>query len=145
MSYNPYENYLENQILSASSLQLVTILYRAAIDALNGARTHLANGDIRSRGSSASRAQEIVGELATSVNPDAGELSVRLLELYDYTLRRIHDGNFSGDDAAFVDAIRVLNTLLEGWQAAQQSLEETVSDAAFQEGATAREPIECSF
>ncbi|MBI4902203.1 MAG: flagellar export chaperone FliS [Acidobacteria bacterium] len=144
MSYNPYENYLENQILSASSLQLVTILYRAAIDALDGARRHLASGDIRSRASSSSRAQEIIGELATAVNRDAGELSVRLLELYEYVLRRVHEGNMKSNDAAYVEAIQLMNTLLDGWQTAQQALEQPGS-GSYGEAAQQRESIECSF
>ena len=143
--YNPYENYLENQILSASSLQLVTILYRAAIDALQAARSHLASGDIRARTASATRAQEIVGELALSVNRDAGELSGRLLELYDYVLRRTHEGSFQGNDEAFAEAIQLLGTLLEGWESAQASLEQPA--AAFSAAASddCRQPLECSF
>lgn len=145
MQHNPYENYLESQVLSASPLQLVSILYRAGIDALNSARLHLASGDIRSRMQSSTRAQTILAELAQSVNrQQGGAFADTLLELYAYILRRVHEANFHADDAAYREAIQLLSTLLEGWQALQDTLDPIASP--LDESPTQHHnPIECSF
>jgi len=140
MPQNPYENYLENQILSASPVQLVAILFRAAIDSLQTARSHLAAGDIRARTAATNRATNVMVELTQSIDlAKGGQLAVNLMELYDYILRRIHLANAHADDAAFSEAIRLLTTLHEAWQ---QISEGSVEDHLETEE---REPIECLF
>lgn len=114
---NPYDNYLESQVLAANPVELVQILYRAAIDSLESARRQLAGGDLCARARSVSRALSILAELTHSLDRDrGGELATNLVSLYDYILRTIHQANTQGNDAAFLEAIRLLSTLLEAWQ-----------------------------
>jgi flagellar protein FliS len=143
MSYNsPYENYFELKVLSASPLELVTMLYRAAIDSLEDARRSLTSGEMSDRAKSVAKACDVIVELTQSLNhEEGGELSRSLLELYDYTLRRIHESNRNGDDAGFEEAIKLLSTLLEAWQSIENSMPGQGS-AVFEEE---YQPIECSF
>src|SRR5262245_4278689 len=107
MSQNPYENYIESQILSASPLQLVSILYQGAIDALRAARVHLADGDIRGRTQASGRAQAFLAELTQSLDQErGGEFAADLMELYAYILRRVHEGNVQGNDFAYAECIQ---------------------------------------
>lgn len=116
MSYKVYESYLESQISSASPLELVALLYRAAVDSLEASRRHLASQDVPSRMRSTNRAKDILIELTQSVNRDAGgELPERLVELYDYILRRLNHASLQADDAAYRECIQLLSTLLEAW------------------------------
>lgn len=141
MPQNPYTNYLESQILSASPVQLVSILFRAAIDSLETARVHLSAGDIRARTVATNRATNVIVELTQSLDlAKGGELAANLMELYDYILRRVQEGNTKADDASYVEAIRLLSTVLEGWQA----IEGTNGDIDHRD-VEEREPIECLF
>jgi flagellar protein FliS len=116
MQTNPYNNYLETKVLFASPLELVTILFASAIEALGLARGALAAADPPARASAVSRASAVLMELIQSLDRDnGGELARQLIELYDYILRRIQQGHASGEDQPFSEAIQLLTTLLDGW------------------------------
>jgi flagellar secretion chaperone FliS len=113
MSINTYE---ENQILSASPVELVRILYAAAVRSVREARDHLRTGDIVSRSREISRAQMILLELAGSVDRSKGkDFADRLLELYDYMLARLAEANTGQKDAPLAEVSALLSTLHEGW------------------------------
>lgn len=117
MTANPYDSYLESQVLTASPVELVELLYRAAIDAVGSARRHLAAGDIMSRAAAVTRAAGLVGELVQSLDMDNGGAIARdLRDLYDYILRRIQAGNFEQRDEPLAEAERLLTTLADAWR-----------------------------
>jgi flagellar protein FliS len=112
-----YSAYLETQVLSASPLELVALMYRAAIGHLESARVHLATGDIAARSGDVSRAMAIINELAQSIDPSPNpQFAKQLADLYAYILTRIQAGNFQQSDQPFAEAIHLLTTLLDGWQ-----------------------------
>src|SRR5881396_1327482 len=97
MSINAYE---QNRILSASPVELVRILYTAAVRAVHNARENLLAGDIGGRSREISKAQLILIELATSVDPSKGkDVGERLLALYDYMQGRLVEANAEQKDA----------------------------------------------
>ena len=49
MRNNPYQNYFEDEILTADPLKLVILLYRGALDSVASARRHLASGEMFTR------------------------------------------------------------------------------------------------
>jgi flagellar protein FliS len=141
MSQNPYESYLENQILSASPIELVEILYKAAIDSLELARIQLAKGDIRGRVAATTRATNIVVELVQSLDRErGGDLVQQLVKLYDYVLHRLQQANVEQDDAGYREVIQLLSTLLDGWRKIGQPLPAPPANAYGE-----REPIAVSF
>ncbi|MCW5976748.1 MAG: flagellar export chaperone FliS [Bryobacteraceae bacterium] len=136
--------YLETEVLQADGCRLVQILYRSAIDAIGSARTHLSNSDIAGRSREITRAQEILNELAQSLDHSAGDISRNLAELYDYVLRLLIDGNFKQVDPPLAEAQALLTTLLEGWeQCAAQTSARVVSSAPVWETAYEREALDC--
>ena len=114
MSINTYE---QNRILSAGPVELVRILYTGAGCAVRNARESLRSGDIASRSREIGKAQAILLELATSVDVSAaGELGMRLLNLYDYMQTRLLEANTRQIDAPLAEVGKLLAVLQEGWQ-----------------------------
>ena len=117
MRTNAYQNYLENEILSADPVKLVQLLYRGALDAIGCARDYLASGEIQARSTALTKAMNILTELVLSLDhARGGELSQNLGRVYEYTQRLLIDGNFKQLDAPLVEAERLLRTLLEAWE-----------------------------
>lgn len=114
------QKYLEAEILGAEPLALVSLLYRAAIEALGQARRHLRNGAIRDRSRQITKASEIINELMFSLDhQNGGSLSRDLAGLYGYMQARLVDANFHQADAPLAEVQQLLQTLLEGWGAIQ--------------------------
>ena len=113
MSINTYE---EQQILSASPVELVKILHTAAVRAVQNARENLRAGDIGARSREISRAQLILLELATSVDPTKGEdVGERLLALYGYMHGRLVEANAEQKEEPLAEVGNLLGTLQEAW------------------------------
>src|SRR5688500_16237702 len=110
--------YLETEVLSASPIQLVEILYRAAIESIGKAIAAIEERDIAERARQISRAQGIVSELATSLDHSSGaRLSQDLVELYDYMQRRLAQANIEQQAAPLREVQKLLVTLSEAWAA----------------------------
>ena len=112
----PINTYEENRILSASPLGLVRILYAAATRAVQYARQHLRTGDIAGRSREITKAQEILLELAASVDPSkAPEFGERLLALYGYMQARLIEANLKQTDGPLAEVASLLETLQGAW------------------------------
>ena len=118
MYENPYASSLETKILSATPMELVKLLYQAAIEAVQAARQHLTRGEIVERGRSVNKAVAILSELSGSLDHEkGGELSTRLAALYDYLQRTLLEANFRQTDEELTKAELLLKTLNEAWSA----------------------------
>ncbi|MGA3025215.1 MAG: flagellar export chaperone FliS [Bryobacteraceae bacterium] len=117
MRHYVYDSYQEAEVLSASPLHLVRLLYRAAIEAIAAARRCLAARDIAGRTRAVNKALRIVTELAFSLDHQQGaELSRTLVELYDYVQRLLIDANCRQVDPPLAEAQKLLATLQEAWE-----------------------------
>jgi flagellar protein FliS len=131
MRNNRYQNYLEDEILTADPMRLVQLLYRGALDSITSARRHLKLGDIRTRSRAISKAMTIVTELSLSLNHNAGgELSKNLAELYAYTQTLLIQANVQQSDPPLAEAERLLTTLMEAWQGCRTPEKETNQNIA---------------
>jgi flagellar secretion chaperone FliS len=116
-----HDAYLETRVLAADPLELVRILYRAAITATRDARNHLAAGDIAARSKSISKVCDILIELSRSLDPKrGGEIGTRLAALYDYMQRRMIEANCQQSDPPLAEVLALLSTLSEGWEGITQ-------------------------
>lgn len=120
------DRYREMEILAMTPANRVVLLYTHLLVNLKQARVFLERGDIGARGERLVKAEEIVHELAVSLDRDGGgELATRLASLYVWLLREfvaIH----SRPDMARLDAvIRVVTDLHEAWSGAAAQLGET--------------------
>jgi flagellar protein FliS len=140
---NPYDQYVENSIMTATPLQLVTMLYRCAIESLGEARRCLANGDIAGRAAPVTKAFDAVTELLISLDSErGGEMGRQLAELYCYIQQRLLVAHCEQSDEKFAEVERLLSTMLESWQqiAAENRQPENVPPPAFN-----RQPISISY
>ncbi len=115
--------YLENRVLSAEPIELVRMLYQAAVAAVRNARHSLAAGDIAARSGSINKAYAILAELHSSLDFErGGDLAARLDGLYDYLRNKLVEANFKQSDACLAEVLTLLSNLSEGWDGAAKSL-----------------------
>jgi flagellar protein FliS len=121
----PMNSYEQNRILSASPVELVRILYTAAVCAVQNARESLRAGDISARSREIGTAQVILLELASSVDPSKGkEVGERLLALYDYMQGRLAEANAEQQDGPLAEVGSLLATLQEAWLQCESPVDE---------------------
>jgi len=111
-----YTAYFEEEILSASPLRLVCLLYQGAISELRNARKYLAAAQVPERCAAISKACDILAELTASLDRDSGgDTAVRLHELYAYSTGRLLQANLRKEDAPLAEVLGLLTTLSEAW------------------------------
>jgi flagellar protein FliS len=110
------DSYIESRILTASPIELVAMMYDAAIAAVRDARRKLAEKDIAGRSRAITKACEILIELTQGLDhARGGDISQRLAQLYDYIQHRLIEANIQQSDAPLAEALGLLSTLAEGW------------------------------
>jgi flagellar protein FliS len=126
MYENPYSASFEARILCATPLELVALLYDGAIEAVQGARRHLADGKVMERSRSITKAVSILSELYQSLKRQPeDELSTRLAGLYDYMQRTLLDANFRQTDSGLAETESLLKTLRDAWMQISSPLPRT--------------------
>jgi flagellar protein FliS len=113
---DPTSAYRTAQVVSASPVGQVVLLYQGAI---RFAAQHLAwleRREIEQAHKASIRSQEIVSALKGSLDLSAGPIAIQLDQLYDFVLRRLSAGNIAKDPRPTEEAIQILRGLLEGWQ-----------------------------
>jgi len=111
------DRYREMDVMTASPTTLVVKLYEGALRNALQARLRIEEGRIAERAQSIHKALAIVGELQGSLDFEkGGEIAVQLHDLYSFINQRLLDANLNASTQAVDDAVRVLETLLEGWQ-----------------------------
>jgi flagellar secretion chaperone FliS len=116
MATSAQQVYAESRVLSADPLELVQILYEAAIESVNSARKYLREGNIPARSNEISQACAVLVELSLAVRPEPdAALAQNLIELYDYMQRRVLEAHMKQADAPLAEVSKLLATLLEGW------------------------------
>ena len=108
--------YEENRVLAATPMELVRILYAAALQAIEDAREHLRAGDIASRARKIGKAHAILFELTQSVDRTHDEkFAERLIALYDYMQGRLVEANTRQEDGPLAEVAGLLTPLQEAW------------------------------
>jgi len=145
---NVASKYFEEEILSATPLQLVSFLYQGAVAELRNARKHLAAGQVPERCAAISKACDIIAELTSSLDCEAGgDTAQRLAELYHYCTGRLLDANLRKEDGPIVEVLGLLTTLSEAWAqlAANQSIPDVKLPSSSVYGSQATEFVSQSW
>jgi flagellar protein FliS len=133
--------YLEAEVLGASPVKLVEILYRAAAESVADARRHLFHGDIRARSRSITKASAIVNELMQSLDhARGGAISRGLVELYAYIQTRLIEANSRQIDPPLAEVEQLLGVLQEAWRAVPGAPATTAPDADAE-----HDPVSCNY
>ncbi|MBH0181827.1 MAG: flagellar export chaperone FliS [Nitrospira sp.] len=109
--------YQQTQIMTSSSVQIVVLLYDAAIQSIELARVGIESNKLSDKGRFLGRAISIVGELNSVLDfEQGGEIAVSLRRLYDYILTELIAANTQNSVGHLDGPLRCLKTLREGWQ-----------------------------
>ena len=103
-------------VLSDKGLFLL-LLYEKAISCMDESLVLIDEGDMVGKGDCLIRAQEIVLQLSDALDKSTGAIADNLERLYLYVYRRLIQGNVRLDRGAITEARRIMNDLLEAWQA----------------------------
>ncbi|MFZ5968968.1 MAG: flagellar export chaperone FliS [Bacillota bacterium] len=116
---NPYAQYKQNSILTASPEELTLMLYEGMIKFINMAKLYIEEKNMEKAHHANVRAQDIVMELNVTLNMDY-EISQNLRSLYSYMYRRLVDANVKKDTAILDEVLEIAAELRDAWKEAMK-------------------------
>lgn len=115
--------YQQTQVVGSSREQLVVLLYEHLLANLRRAAIHIQRSDIEGKATSLQRASDIVFELLSSLDPEAGgELASRLGALYSYFISEIGTIGRTLDGKRLERLIAIIADLHVSWAAAARQV-----------------------
>lgn len=122
---NPYQQYKENAILTASPEELVLMLYNGIIRFIEEAKGAIEKKDYMAANNGIQRAQDIITELMLTLDMSY-DISQNLYSLYDYMLRRLIDANVKKDVTILEEVKGFAIELRDTWNLALNKVREKV-------------------
>lgn len=118
---NPYashkNDYLINQVMSASPNKLIEMLIEGAIRSVKKAEMAIEYKKIEAANNEIVHAQDIVDELKFSVNKEIeGDIPQQLISTYDVVEQELIQANIHKDKNHLEIAVTILNELLDAWK-----------------------------
>lgn len=109
--------YQQTQVMTSSRVQLVVMLYDAAIQSLELSRRAIDTNDFKDKARFLGRAISIVGELDNVLDYEqGGDIAKSLHRLYDYMLAEMTEANARHNSQKLNGPLRCLTTLREAWR-----------------------------
>lgn len=128
---NAYQKYKQTSIQSASREKLLLMLYEGAIKFVKQAIIAVEQKKIADKGMLIGRAYDIVLELNNTLDHKVGgEISIRLEQLYMYITEQLTQANIKNDVTHLQNALKVLETLYDGWKQAVEQLKKNEDKGA---------------
>lgn len=119
---NSYQAYQEASLIGSSPAQLVTALYKGAIDACVHAQQCFETGDIMGRSRAVTKAVNILTELMAALDHKAApELSLDLKRLYSYMQQRVLAAHTEKRPEPLTEVEKLLREMVEAWYQVAQS------------------------
>jgi flagellar protein FliS len=120
---NQHQEYLKQRVQAASPVELIRILYEAAVQSMDVAVRALQSGDILKRGEAVTKTIEILSELRIALRYDAQpEYCKTLAGLYSYMQSQLIRAHSEQSENLLLEVSRLLQTLLDGWNGAMENL-----------------------
>lgn len=113
--------YLDDAVATASPAKLLTMLYDRLVLDLTRAEHAQQAGDRAAAGPHLLHAQDIVGELLATLDPEAWDGAKQLMAVYTYLLTELVQANVTGDAERTAACRELVEPLRDAWhQAAQE-------------------------
>ncbi len=113
--------YRRTQILTASEIQVIVLLYDGALNSLELARVGILQNNYADKARFLGRAVAIVSELSNVLDMEQGQdIALSLRRLYNYMLDEMTQANLRHNVRHLDGPIRCLSTLREGWHTIAQ-------------------------
>lgn len=131
MSQNGSQQYLTQQVMTASPAMLVFMLFEKAIGCLKEAVKAIESNEIEARWRANSRAMEIISHLQLTLDLEkGGEIAANLDRLYSCILRRLPQVDIRNDVLAAKESITLLEPLRDSWRELAKQGDQPQKDAA---------------
>lgn len=117
MKSNPYSQYKENAINTASKGELLIMLYDGAIKFCNQAIIAIEQEDIENTNNYIIRVEDIILELQAALD-NKYEISNSLYPLYDYIYRRLVEANIKKDKEILEEIKELLKPIRDSFKKA---------------------------
>jgi flagellar protein FliS len=118
---NPYQQYRQQQVNTATPDKLLIMLYDGAIRFCSQAKMAIENKQFEQSHVNLTKAQNIIVEFMTTLNMDY-EISQNLYSLYDYLYNRLVEANIKKDTAIIDEVVGFLTDLRKTWAEAAAKL-----------------------
>jgi len=111
-------NYLENQVMTATQDKLLIMMYEGAVNFLKRLDIVDFERDIETRNYNIKKASAIITELQCTLNMDYKDIAEPLFALYDYMRNRLLEANLQKKKEYVDEVITMLNELKSSFMAA---------------------------
>jgi len=111
----PQDAYRRQDVMTASSGDLIVMLYDALKKNIILGRRCIDKKDIMGAHKHLIKAQDIVSELINSLDLNY-KISEELLTMYEYMLRQLQDANIRKDKAPLVPVIEMVDDIRDAWK-----------------------------
>jgi flagellar protein FliS len=116
---DPYSQYLDNQIKTASPGKLLVMAYDAAIKFGRMAQDKMKQGDLFEQSGNIRKVQNILLELMSSLDPKVDRrLTANLDALYTYMFDKLTHANVHDDVNAIEEVVLIMTELRSAWEEA---------------------------
>jgi flagellar protein FliS len=120
---NPYAQYQQAQVDTASPERLLLMLYEGAIRFLNAGRKGILERKYEMAHQNIVKAQDIITEFMATLNmKDGGEFAQNLFDLYEYLNNRLTLANTQKDAAIVEEVLGFVKELHEAWGVAAKNV-----------------------
>lgn len=115
MTGNPYAQYNQNKILTASPAELTLMLYDGAIKFCNIAIMGIEQNDISKAHNNIMKVQKIIEEFQITLNFKY-EIANDFNNVYNYLMKRLREANMTKDKAILEEVLEHLHTMRDTWK-----------------------------
>ena len=112
---NPYAQYNQNKILTASPAELTLMLYDGAIKFCNIAIMGVEQNDVSKAHNNIMKVQKIIEEFQLTLNFKY-EIANDFNNVYNYVMMRLREANMTKDKAILEEIDEHLHTMRDTWK-----------------------------
>ncbi|MCD5002848.1 flagellar export chaperone FliS [Enterococcus saccharolyticus] len=117
MYQNSQDNYLKNQVTSASPNKLIEMLLEGAIKRIRMGKLAIENNNIVQASEQIIRAQDIIMELRYSINEEVdSQIPQDLIQLYEFMYDRLVIANMEKNTAILDEVQHLIAELTDAWK-----------------------------
>jgi flagellar protein FliS len=115
MTGNPYAQYNQNKILTASPAELTLMLYDGAIKFCNIAIMGIEQNDVSKAHNNIMKVQKIIEEFQITLNFKY-EIANDFNNVYNYLMKRLREANMTKDKEILEEVDEHLHTMRDTWK-----------------------------
>lgn len=116
MQTSAYRNYQKQEVEGATKGKIVVLLFEGTIKFLRIACKNIDEKNVQESHNNIIKAENILYELMSTLNMDAGEIAENLMKLYDFMIWQLIEANRDKDKNKINSVIELLTPLKDAWK-----------------------------